>query len=181
MFAPLPGVSRSGLTISAALALGLSKTWAVGFSLLMAVLAVSGAVVFEIRKALKTDMSALAGDKLLQVVAAATVAGVVGYLAIVWLVRLVRAGRFWYFSVYLVVLGMSLILVDQWQARRTPTDARPTPPAARPAAGIAPSPGDRPGADLGSVAFQPSSRALDRPVPPGARSDRPGPGAPGGV
>ncbi len=31
MFAPLPGVSRSGLTISAALALGFSKTWAVEF------------------------------------------------------------------------------------------------------------------------------------------------------
>ena len=41
MFAPLPGVSRSGLTIAAALALGLSRTWAVGFSLMIAVPAVS--------------------------------------------------------------------------------------------------------------------------------------------
>ncbi len=56
MFAPLPGVSRSGLTISAALALGFSKTWAVGFSLMMAVLAVSGATVFEIRKVEPSDL-----------------------------------------------------------------------------------------------------------------------------
>ena len=181
MFAPLPGVSRSGLTISAALALGLSKTWAVGFSLLMAVLAVSGAVVFEIRKALKADMSALAGDKLLQVVMAATLSGVVGYLAIVWLVRLVRAGRFWYFSVYLVVLGLGLIAVDQTQARRTPTDARPTPPAARPAAGLAPGAGDRPGPGLGSVAGRPGPRALARPVAAGPRPDRPRPGVPLGA
>ena len=37
------GVSRSGLTISAALALGFSKTWAVNFSLMMAVPAILGA------------------------------------------------------------------------------------------------------------------------------------------
>ena len=49
MFAPLPGVSRSGLTIAAALALGLSRTWAVGFSLLIAVPAILGAAVWEMR------------------------------------------------------------------------------------------------------------------------------------
>ena len=50
MFAPLPGVSRSGLTVATALALGLSRTWAVGFSLLMAVPAILGAVVLQLRK-----------------------------------------------------------------------------------------------------------------------------------
>ena len=40
MFAPLPGVSRSGLTVAAALGLGFSRTWAVGFSLLIAVPAI---------------------------------------------------------------------------------------------------------------------------------------------
>ena len=49
MFAPLPGVSRSGLTIAAALALGLSRTWAVGFSLMIAVPAILGAAVWEMR------------------------------------------------------------------------------------------------------------------------------------
>ena len=48
-FAPLPGVSRSGLTIAAALALGLSRPWAVGFSLLMAVPAILGAAVLELK------------------------------------------------------------------------------------------------------------------------------------
>ncbi len=50
MFAPLPGVSRSGLTIAAALALGLSRTWAVGFSLLIAVPAILGAACYEIER-----------------------------------------------------------------------------------------------------------------------------------
>ena len=166
MFAPLPGVSRSGLTITAALALGLSKTWAVGFSLLMAVLAVSGAVVFEIHKALKVDPGALAGSKGLQVLAAATVAGVVGYLAIVWLVRLVRAGRFWYFSVYLVVLGLGLIAVDQM--RKDTPDATHPPAADRPATRLAPGGGDRAGLGLGSRPVPPLGRALGRPLAAGA-------------
>ncbi len=49
MFAPLPGVSRSGLTIAAALALGFSRTWAVGFSLLIAIPAILGGGIFELR------------------------------------------------------------------------------------------------------------------------------------
>src|SRR6185437_14167815 len=48
MFAPLPGVSRSGLTVATALGLGLSRAWAVGFSLLIAVPAILGAAVSEL-------------------------------------------------------------------------------------------------------------------------------------
>ena len=40
-----------------------------------------------------------------QTVSAAILAGIVGYMAIIWLVRIVRNGRLWYFSVYLVILG----------------------------------------------------------------------------
>lgn len=120
MFAPLPGVSRSGLTISAALALGFSKTWAVNFSLMMAVPAILGATAFELRK---VDPATLTGDRVAQIVASAALAGAIGYLAIVWLLRLVRSGRLWYFSVYLILLGIGLIVLDQTQGRRP--DARP--------------------------------------------------------
>jgi undecaprenyl-diphosphatase len=106
-FAPLPGVSRSGLTIASALALGFRRSWAVGFSLLLAVPAILGASVSEL-KDLKAN--AMTTDRIAQTVAAAALAGMVGYWAIVWLVRIVRSGRFWYFSVYLVVLGLVLIL-----------------------------------------------------------------------
>ena len=102
MFAPLPGVSRSGLTVATALALGLSRSWAVGFSLLMAVPAILGAVVFELRK---VDPSQLTADRVARTVAATVLAGVVGYGAIIWLVKIVRSGRLWWFSAYLVVLG----------------------------------------------------------------------------
>jgi undecaprenyl-diphosphatase len=106
MFAPLPGVSRSGLTIAAALALGLSRTWAVGFSLLIAVPAILGAAVWEMRH---VDPASLSGNRVLQAVAGTILAGVVGYFAIIWLTRIVRSGRIWYFSVYLVVLGIVVL------------------------------------------------------------------------
>ncbi|MFO0960469.1 MAG: undecaprenyl-diphosphate phosphatase [Isosphaeraceae bacterium] len=105
-FAPLPGVSRSGLTIAAALGLGFSRPWAVGFSLLIAVPAILGASVFEIRK---LDPSTLTGDRVAQIVSATILAGLVGFLAISWLVRVVRAGRLWYFSVYLVALAIAVL------------------------------------------------------------------------
>jgi undecaprenyl-diphosphatase len=144
MFAPLPGVSRSGLTISAALALGFSKTWAVNFSLMMAVPAILGATAFELRK---VDPSTLTGERVAQIVASAALAGVIGYLAIVWLLRLVRSGRLWYFSVYLVLLGLGLIAIDQITGRRP--DARPPQALDRPLRDVAPGSGDRPGVGRG--------------------------------
>ena len=108
MFAPLPGVSRSGLTITTALALGFNRSWAVGFSLLMAVPVIAGAEVMEMKDVTSAMLSAsFIGPILL----ATIVAGIVGYSAIIWLVRLARAGTLWYFSVYLFVLGIAVLIL----------------------------------------------------------------------
>lgn len=122
MAAPLPGVSRSGLTIASALLLGLGKAWAVGFSLLMAVPAILGAAAFEIKD---VDRSTLSAARLAQTGAATVVAGVVGYLAILWLVRVVKSGRLWYFSVYLIALGVLVILLGARSIPEARSDARP--------------------------------------------------------
>ncbi len=108
MFAPLPGVSRSGVTIATALARGLSRTWAVGFSLLIAVPAVLGGVVFEVKDIQPDTLTAAAVG---QALAATILAGVVGYYAILGLIRIVRSGRIWYFSVYLIVVGILVLAV----------------------------------------------------------------------
>lgn len=108
-FAPLPGVSRSGLTVTMALGLGLSRAWSVGFSLLIAFPAILGATVLELKD---LDPSTLTADRVAQTVAATIVAGLVGYLAIIWLVKVVRAGRLWYFSVYLVVLAIAVLTTN---------------------------------------------------------------------
>jgi undecaprenyl-diphosphatase len=116
MFAPLPGVSRSGLTVAAALGLGLSRSWAVGFSLLIAVPAILGAAVKELKD---VDPATLGGSRVAQTIAAAALAGLVGYGAIIWLVKIVRSGRIWYFSVYLIVLGAAVLAVSLSTSRST--------------------------------------------------------------
>ncbi|MDX2036134.1 MAG: undecaprenyl-diphosphate phosphatase [Isosphaeraceae bacterium] len=103
--AVLPGVSRSGMTISVALALGFSRTWAVGFSLWIAVPAILGATVLEIKD---VDTTALTREYLGPLFVGIFTSGVVGYLAILWLVRVVKRGRMWYFSVYLVGLAVAI-------------------------------------------------------------------------
>jgi undecaprenyl-diphosphatase len=114
-FAPLPGVSRSALTITAALALGLSRTWAVGFSLLMAVLIVGAANAKEL---LDITPAMLAPSFLGPTLLATVVAGIVGFGAIVWLVRLARAGALWYFSVYLFALGIAVLALARGVSAR---------------------------------------------------------------
>ena len=157
-------MSRSGLTISAAMALGFSKTWAVNFSLMMAVPAILGATAFELRK---VDPATLTGDRVAQIVASASLAGVIGYLAIVWLLRLVRSGRLWYFSVYLVLLGLGLIVVDQ--VSRSRPDARPSQALDRPLRDVVAGSGDR--ADLGRIV-----EPLAGPVEVGSRAGQSGSG-----
>jgi undecaprenyl-diphosphatase len=106
MFAPMPGVSRSGMTVAAALARGFDRAWAVRFSLLIAVPAILGAVASEL---MDVDPGTLTGERIAQTVAATLVSGVVGYLAILWLIRAVRGNRLWVFSVYLTILGIAII------------------------------------------------------------------------
>ena len=125
--APLPGVSRSGLTVAAALALGFRRNWAVQFSLMLAVPAILGAATFEIKD---VDKSTLNAELITQTIAASALAGIIGYVAIVWLVRVVRTGRLWYFSVYLLLLG--LIVMFGFAKARRPLDGRSsTPPSQR--------------------------------------------------
>lgn len=172
MFAPLPGVSRSGLTIASALALGFSRTWAVGFSLLIAVPAIVGALVFELRK---IDPSGLTSDRVAQIVAATVLAGVVGYFAIVWLLRIVRGGRLWYCSVYLVLLAALVLATASTVPSGGGADGGTAPTVDRPnrlgpdragTSGSAPLPGDGAG-------------TLAEPDPGRAGPGDPGPDPPG--
>jgi len=186
--AMLPGVSRSGMTIVTALGLGLSRAWAVGFSLIMAVPAILGAATLELTE---VDPASLTRERILQTIGATFMAGLVGYGAIAWLIRIVHGGRLWYFSVYLVVLaGLVVVVVprggqeDAGPARSSPLDgpARVPAVAARPGflrPGIA-LPGDRPverGPGAGALGADPARDG--GPAAPGVDLGRPvGPARP---
>ena len=100
--AVIPGISRSGSTIFAALASGVSRERAGEFSFLLSIPAILGALVLELRHL----------DELRSAVDPAALAAgfgaalVFGFLSLALLVRLVRGGKLWVFSLYLIPLGV---------------------------------------------------------------------------
>jgi undecaprenyl-diphosphatase len=105
--AVLPGLTRSGSTIAAMMALGVAGPAAFRLSFLMSLPAVLGAVVLELRH--PAEVVETLGPNAL---AGAVVSFVVGWASLLVLRRLVDRGRFWAFAVYLVPLGLALIVWD---------------------------------------------------------------------
>ncbi|TVQ25583.1 MAG: undecaprenyl-diphosphate phosphatase [Spirochaetaceae bacterium] len=100
--AVVPGISRSGSTITAALWAGVSRERAGEFSFLLSIPAILGALVLEMR-----DLSALTDAVSPAAIAAGFVASLVfGLLSLSLLVRLIRGGKLWVFSIYLIPLGI---------------------------------------------------------------------------
>lgn len=95
-----PGISRSGATIAAGIALGLPRTEAARFSFLLSVPAIAGAVVTAIPDVTSGSLD-LGGATL----AGFTVAAVTGYVAVAGLLRLVRTRSLLPFALYLVAVA----------------------------------------------------------------------------
>ncbi len=104
----VPGVSRSGGTISAGLFLGLSRTAAVRYSFLLAIPAVVAAGVFQIPDVFATGGSGLQ-PSVAQMVVATLIAFVVGYASIAWLLRYVQRHSVYLFVWYRVLLGLVVL------------------------------------------------------------------------
>ena len=103
----VPGVSRSGVTISAAMARGYSREQAARLSFLLATPAILGAGLLKCAEGVVDGVPA--GD--IDAIAAGTVvSAVVGWLSIRYLLRWVQRGTFTGFVVYRLVAG-ALILV----------------------------------------------------------------------
>jgi len=96
----IPGVSRSGATITAGRALSYRREDAARFSFLLSVPAVVLSGLFELRK-----IGAGNGTSWLPTILATVVAFVVGYAAIAWLLRWLTSHSMLAFAVYRVVLG----------------------------------------------------------------------------
>jgi len=105
----IPGVSRSGATISMGLALGYTRVEATRFAFLLAIPAVFGSGLFELNTALFNPAEAGPIDPLATVVAT-VVALAVGYAVIAWLMRFLSTGSFLPFVIYRLVLGGGLLV-----------------------------------------------------------------------
>ena len=99
----LPGVSRSGGTITMGLFLGYSRAAAARYSFLLAIPAVLGSGFFQAAESLDSGIDW--GPTVL----ATVIAFAVGLAVIAWLLRYLERGTFTPFVVYRVVLGLALL------------------------------------------------------------------------
>ncbi|MBN1282863.1 MAG: undecaprenyl-diphosphate phosphatase [Proteobacteria bacterium] len=103
-FAIIPGISRSGSTISGGLFVGMNRELAAKFAFLLAIPAIGGATVLKIG-----DLAAMSNDILVAALAGAAVAAAVGFACIKWLLALVRRGRICWFAPYCWAVGLATI------------------------------------------------------------------------
>ena len=104
--ATLPGLSRSGTTITACLLSGFDRRFAVKYSFLMSVPAILGASVLEIKDAVSEPIS---GMLVLCCIIGAIIAGLVGYVCIKTMLLVVRRKKFKGFAIYCAIIGVVAI------------------------------------------------------------------------
>jgi undecaprenyl-diphosphatase len=103
-----PGTSRSGITITAGRYLGLDRDSAARFSFLLLIPAVAGATLYKAASAVHEGLpSGVAGPMVVGTIAAA----VSGYLAISFLLRLVRTTSYRPFVLYRYAVGVAVLLI----------------------------------------------------------------------
>ena len=105
----LPGISRSGSTITGGKFCGYSREEAVRFSFLMSIPAILGACVFELPDMFSEGFDA---QIIAPVLCGAVTAAVVGFFAIKLLQYLTKNKSFTFFAVYCIVIGAAAIAAD---------------------------------------------------------------------
>jgi undecaprenyl-diphosphatase len=106
----VPGVSRSGGTISAGLFLGLTRPVAVRFSFLLALPAVLASGIYKLKDVTEPVGPGQVGASVAQIVVATVIAFGVGYATIAWLLRYVENNTIYVFVWYRVLLGLLVLL-----------------------------------------------------------------------
>ncbi len=103
--ATLPGISRSGATISTSVLLGIDRTKAARFSFLMVIPLIFGKIA---KDAIDGDFASTEVN-VLALAAGFIAAFITGYLACVWMIALVKRSQLKYFSFYCMAVGLIAI------------------------------------------------------------------------
>lgn len=107
--ATLPGISRSGTTITAGMATGLDRTFAVKFSFLMSIPAVLGANILQLFDAFEQGIDT---SLLLPYLVGMLVAGISGYFAIRLIKMISQKGKFGKFCYYCFAIGLVTVVLS---------------------------------------------------------------------
>jgi undecaprenyl-diphosphatase len=105
--ATLPGLSRSGTTITACLCLGFDKNFAVKYSFIMSIPAVLGACVLEIKDFTTAGLDTVT---VVNYVVGMVVAAVVGYICIKTMLVVVRGKKYKGFALYCFIIGLIAVI-----------------------------------------------------------------------
>lgn len=104
----VPGVSRSGSTISAGLFLGLDRELAARFGFLLGIPAVFGSGLHELPNAFQPVTEGMSATGL-QLAVSVVITFVVGYAAISWLLRFVSSHTMYWFVGYRIIVGTAIL------------------------------------------------------------------------
>ena len=111
-FALIPGVSRSGSTITAGLFRNMTREAAVRFSFLLSTPLIAGAALLKAHELRKEGLPA---GMHMPFLVGVLVSAVVGYIAIAWLIRYLQSNSLKVFIVYRIVVGVIVIgLAFMW-------------------------------------------------------------------
>ena len=102
----LPGLSRSGTTISVALFVGVKRQASAEFSFLLAIPAIAGAGLLEAKDLLQTSPTS---TPLVSLALGAAVAFTVGTLALRWLLTWLETGRLAWFAWWCIPFGVAVV------------------------------------------------------------------------
>ncbi|MGB6269086.1 MAG: undecaprenyl-diphosphate phosphatase, partial [Olleya sp.] len=106
--AMLPGISRSGATISTSVLLGNDKTKAARFSFLMVVPLIFGKIAKDI---LSGDLN-FESQNITALSAGFVAAFIAGLFACTWMISLVKKSKLSYFAIYCAIVGLIAIIVS---------------------------------------------------------------------
>jgi undecaprenyl-diphosphatase len=101
----LPGVSRSGGTIFAALLLGLSPLNAFNFSFSLFIPATAGAIVLGLKDIISSNFITL--NNLITFI----ITSLIGYFVLNIFLKITLSKKFWIFGVYVIILALSLFFI----------------------------------------------------------------------
>ena len=106
--AVIPGISRSGATISTGLLLGNKRELVTKFSFLMVLVPIIGANAKDILEGGMVSETSVSASSLIIGFISAFIAGL---LACKWMIRIVNKGNLIYFSIYCLIIGLIAIFV----------------------------------------------------------------------
>ncbi|MBO5524819.1 MAG: undecaprenyl-diphosphate phosphatase, partial [Roseburia sp.] len=100
--ATLPGLSRSGTTITACLLSGFNRNFAVKYSFIMSIPAILGALVLQLKDFKEINVT---GTEVGYYIIGMIIAALVGYVCIKTMLVIVRRKKFTGFAIYCLLVG----------------------------------------------------------------------------